>query len=76
MFRNPSTPEKFQPSRAILKHHFRMAVLLNMKGRTGYPQWDEDIPEGYDPIGEFASSEQGQLRLETELARKLNSLIT
>jgi hypothetical protein len=75
MFRNSDTPAKYQPSRTFLKHHFRMAVLLNMKARTGYPEWDEDIPEGYNQIAEITNSEQGKLRFETVLAEKLNSLI-
>ncbi len=75
MFRNSEAPEKYQPSRALLKHHFRMAVLCNMKGRAGFPKWDEDIPEGYDQITEITDSEQGKLRFETVLAGKLNSLI-
>ena len=52
-----------------------MAVLLNMKARGGYPERDEDIPEGYDQLGEITLSEQGQFRLETVLAGKLNSLV-
>jgi hypothetical protein len=75
MFQNSDVPPKYQSSRALLKHHFRMAVLLNMKGRAGYPEWDEDIPEGYDQIAEITNSEQGKLRFETVLAGKLNSSI-
>jgi hypothetical protein len=75
MFRNSDAPAPHQPSRALLKHHFRMAVLCNMKGRTGYPEWDEDIPVGCDQIAEITNSEQGKLRFETVLAGKLNSLI-
>ncbi|KAI9464035.1 hypothetical protein BJY52DRAFT_882739 [Lactarius psammicola] len=75
MYRNPNVDEKYQPSRALLKHHFRMAVLVNMKARAGYPEWDEDIPEGYDQMAEIAHSQQGQLRLETVLAGKLNVLV-
>ena len=75
MYRNPNVDEKYQPCRALLRHHFRMAVLLNMKARAGYPEWDEDIPEGYDQLDEITLSEQGQLRLETILAGKLNGLV-
>jgi len=75
MFRNPNIPAQYQPSRELLKYHFRMAVLCNMKGRAGYPEWDEDMPEGYDHMSEIANSEQGKLRLETVLAGKLNNLI-
>jgi hypothetical protein len=75
MFRNLDVPAKYQPSRALLKHHFRMAVLCNMKGRAGFPKWDEDMPEGYDHLAEIANSEQGKLRLEIILAGRLNSLI-
>ena len=73
MFRNPNVDAKYQPCRELLKHHFRMAVLVNMKGRAGYPLWDEDIPQGCDIMAEIASSEQGKLRFETVLASKLNS---
>jgi hypothetical protein len=75
MFRNSDASAKYQPSRTLLKHHFRMAVLCNMKGRAGYPEWDEDMPEGYDQMAEITNSEQGKLRFETVLAGKLNSLI-
>lgn len=75
MFQNSNVLEKYQPSRALLKHHFRMAVLLNMKGGAGYPAWDEDITPGLDPLAEISGSDQGKLRLETVLAGKLNSLI-
>jgi hypothetical protein len=75
MFRNSDTPAKYQSNRTLLKHHFRMAVLLNMKARAGYPEWDEDISEGYNQIAEITNSEQGKLRFETVLAGKLNSLI-
>lgn len=53
-----------------------MAVLLNMKGRAGYPDWDEDITPGMDPIAEISNSEQGKIRFETVLAGKLNGLIS
>ena len=72
MYRNSNGDEKYQPCRALLKHHFRMAVLLNMKARAGYPEWEEDIPEGYDQMAEIYVSQQGRLRLETVLAEKLN----
>ncbi len=75
MFQHPDIPEKYRPSRALLKYHFRMAVLLNMKGRAGYPKWDEDIPEGYDQMAEITNSEQGKLRFEIVLAGKLNNFI-
>jgi hypothetical protein len=76
MFRNPDAPAKHQPSRELLRHHFQMAVLYNMKGGAGLPEWDEDMPAGYDPIAEVTNSEQGKLRLETILAGKLNNLIS
>ena len=52
-----------------------MAVLLNMRARVGYPEWDEDIPKRYDQVAEISLSQQGQLRLETVLAGKLNVLV-
>ncbi|KAI9754431.1 MAG: hypothetical protein M4579_004699 [Chaenotheca gracillima] len=76
MSRNADAPESHQPSRALLKHHSQMAVLLNMKARAGYPEWDEDMPEGHDRIAEIAKSEQAKLRLETVMSGKLNSLIS
>ena len=76
MFRRPDIPEKYQPCEALLRKHFRMAVLLNMKGRVGYPVWDEDIPEGCDEVAEILDSEQGKLRLETVIAGKLNQNVT
>lgn len=76
MFRDINIPDKHQPCRALLKHHFRMTVLLNMKGRAGYPEWDEDIYGGeFDTIAEIANSEEGKLRFETVLAGRLNGLV-
>ncbi|ELR08811.1 hypothetical protein VC83_00753 [Pseudogymnoascus destructans] len=75
MYQDPDTVSQYQPCRGLLKHHFRMCVLLNMKGRAGYPKWDEDLPPGCDDMAEVASSEEGKLRLETILASKLNHLI-
>jgi hypothetical protein len=57
IYQIPDIPTKYQPSRALLKHHFRMAVLLNMKGRERYPEWDDDISEGYDPVAEISNCE-------------------
>jgi len=76
IFQNLDFSSKYQPSRALLKHHFRMAVLLNMKGRTGYSEWDEYITPGFDPIAEISNSEQGKVRFETVIAGKLNGLIS
>jgi hypothetical protein len=75
MFQDLTTAARYQPSREILKHHFRMSVLCNMKGRAGYPIWDEDLPKGFDQIAKISNSEQGKLRFETVLAGKLNSYI-
>ncbi|KFY30544.1 hypothetical protein V493_01846 [Pseudogymnoascus sp. VKM F-4281 (FW-2241)] len=75
MFRRPDIPNKYQPCRALLKHHFCMAVLLNMKGRVGYPVWDDDIPPGCDQVAEISNSDQGKLRFETVLAGKLNQFL-
>jgi len=61
--------------RALLEHHFRMAVLSNMKGRAGYPAWDEEMPEGCDQIAAVSSSEDGRLRFEIELATRLNGIL-
>jgi hypothetical protein len=75
MYRNPDVADKYQPSRALLKAHFRMAVLHNMKARAGYPNWDQDIPRGQDEIAEMAQSEDGRLWFETALAGRLNGLL-
>jgi hypothetical protein len=75
MFRNPDIPAKYQPNRAFLKYHFRMAILYNMKCAVELPEWDEDITDGCDPVAEIIKSEQGKLRFETVLAGKLNGLI-
>ena len=74
MHRNPNVDEQYQPSQALLKLNFRTAVLLNMKARVGYPEWDEDIrvPEGYDQMAEMFLSKQGQVWAETVLTGKLN----
>ena len=75
MFQNLNAPEEYQPCRALLKYHFRMAVMANMKGRAGYLDWDQDIPKGYDQIAEFSHSEDGKLRFEIELATRLNGIL-
>ncbi|OBT58891.1 hypothetical protein VE04_00574 [Pseudogymnoascus sp. 24MN13] len=67
MFPDPNTATQYQPRGDLLKHHFRISVLHNMKGRDGYPKWDEDIPSGCDEMAEAASSEEGKLRLEAIL---------
>lgn len=68
MFRRPDIPDKYQPCEALLRRHFRMAVLPNMKGRVGYPLWGENIPEGCDELAEILDLEQGKLRFETVIA--------
>ncbi|OBT42765.1 hypothetical protein VE00_06596 [Pseudogymnoascus sp. WSF 3629] len=75
LIRRHNIPAKYQPCRALLKHHFRMAVLLNMKGGAGYPEWDEDYSEGCDQVAEISESDQGKLRFETVLAERLNHLL-
>jgi hypothetical protein len=74
MFRNVDEPLKFQPCRALLKHHYRMAVLVNMKARAGYPNWDEDFHDGEDQLWAVSHSDQGKLLLENMLAGRLNGL--
>src|SRR2546423_11406604 len=68
-------PPQYQPLRRLLKNHFRMAVLCNMKGRGPEYDWDEDITPGIDPISEISDSEKGKLRLELAMAEKLNAFI-
>ncbi|KZF19131.1 hypothetical protein L228DRAFT_251222 [Xylona heveae TC161] len=74
MYLNPDYPAKYQPSRALLKYHFRMAVLCNLKGRGAEYDWDEDITPGMDSVKEISGSEQGKLRFELEVASRLNAL--
>ncbi|KFX98326.1 hypothetical protein V490_02366, partial [Pseudogymnoascus sp. VKM F-3557] len=74
-FRDTNTVNKYQPCRALLKHHFKMCVLLNMKGRTVYPVWDEDILPGCDDMTEVSRSEEGKLRLEAILAINTGNIL-
>jgi hypothetical protein len=71
---NTDYPEKYQPHRALLKHHWRMAVLSNIKAHGPEYSWD-DLEPGMDPVQEISSSEMGKLRFETVMAEKLNDLI-
>ncbi|KAH0563095.1 hypothetical protein GP486_002337 [Trichoglossum hirsutum] len=68
-------PQRYQPLRSLLKYHFRMAVLCNMKGRGPEYSWDEDIPPGMDPVAEISNSEEGKLRFELIMAERLNSFV-
>ncbi|KAH0556344.1 hypothetical protein GP486_005732 [Trichoglossum hirsutum] len=68
-------PQHYQPLRSLLKYHFRMAVLCNMKARGPEYDWDEDIPPGMDPVAEISNSEQGKLRFELVMAERLNHLV-
>ncbi|KAI9773442.1 MAG: hypothetical protein M1840_007658 [Geoglossum simile] len=67
-------PQHYQPLRSLLKYHFRMAVLCNMKARGPEYDWDEDIPPGMDPVAEISNSEEGKLRFELVMAERLNPL--
>ncbi|OAF55147.1 hypothetical protein VC83_08423 [Pseudogymnoascus destructans] len=75
LIRRHNIPAKYQLCPALLKHHFHMAVLLNMKGSAGYPEWDEDYSKGCDQVAEISESDQGKLRFETVLAERLNHLL-
>ena len=68
-------PQRYQPLRALLKYHFRQAVLCNMKARGPEYDWDEDITPGTDPIAEISQSEEGKLRFELIMAERLNSIL-
>jgi len=67
--------QRYQPLRSLLKYHFRMAVLCNMKARGPEYDWDEDIPPGMDPVAEISNSEEGKLRFELVMAERLNPLV-
>ncbi|KAI9780784.1 MAG: hypothetical protein M1839_006572 [Geoglossum umbratile] len=68
-------PQRYRPLRSLLKYHFRMAVLCNMKARGPEYDWDEDIPPGMDPVAEISNSKEGKLRFELVMAERLNSLL-
>ncbi|KAI9767195.1 MAG: hypothetical protein M1840_005794 [Geoglossum simile] len=68
-------PQHYQPLRSLLKYHFRMAVLCNMKARGPEYDWDEDIPPGMDPVAEISNSKEGKLRFELVMAERLNHLV-
>ena len=68
-------PQYYQPLRSLLKYHFRMAVLCNMKARGPEYDWDEDIPPGMDPVAEISNSKEGKLRFELIMAERLISLV-
>ncbi|KAI9769519.1 MAG: hypothetical protein M1840_003996 [Geoglossum simile] len=68
-------PQHYQPLRSLLKYHFRMAVLCNMKARGPEYDWDEDIPPGMDPVAEISNSKEGKLRFELVMAERLNPLV-
>ncbi|KAI9785912.1 MAG: hypothetical protein M1839_008178 [Geoglossum umbratile] len=74
VFRGDS-PERYQPLWGLLKYHFRMAVLCNMKARGPEYDWDEDITPGMDPVAEISNSKEGKLRFELIMAERLNSLV-
>jgi hypothetical protein len=68
-------PQQYQPLRALLKHHFRQAVLCNMKGRGPEYDWDEDLTPGTDPVAEISQSQEGKLRFELVMAERLNPIL-
>ncbi|KAI9763807.1 MAG: hypothetical protein M1840_009061, partial [Geoglossum simile] len=68
-------PQHYRPLRSLLKYHFCMAVLCNMKARGPEYDWDEDITPGMDPVAEISNSEKGKLRFELIMAERLNSLV-
>jgi hypothetical protein len=68
-------PQRYQPLRDLLKHHFREAVLCNMKARGPEYDWDEDITPGTDPIAEISQSKEGKLRFELVMAGRLNPIL-
>jgi hypothetical protein len=67
--------QQHQPLQALLKHHFRQAVLYNMKAHGPEYNWDEDFTPGFDPIAEISRSEEGKLRFELIMAERLNHIL-
>ena len=61
-FRND--PER--PPDALLKWHFRQAILTNMKG-AGEPRFEHDFPPGSDMLGEIREGPKPAERMGFEL---------
>jgi hypothetical protein len=71
----PNCAQQYQPLRALLKYHFRQAVLCNMKARGPEYDWDEDLIPGTDHIAEISQSKEGKLRFELIMAERLNYIL-
>ena len=54
----------------LLRWHFHMAVLANMKGAAIEPSWEMDFPEG-DRMGEIMEMPDAAERMEVELFHRL-----
>lgn len=59
-----------RPLDALLRWHFRQAVLTNMKG-AGEPHFDTDFPPGSDIMGDILSGPKAAERMEFELFDRL-----
>ncbi|RFU25229.1 hypothetical protein B7463_g11120, partial [Scytalidium lignicola] len=57
----------------VLRWHFKMCVLKNLRVHAGTPQWDHDL--GQDDMGEVLAQEDAGERMEAELFTRLGHLI-
>lgn len=70
--RNPQDPNRV--SDALLRWHFRQAVLANMRG-AGEPIFEHDFPPGTDMLAELRSEPEpyGKQRFEMEMSSRLRN---
>lgn len=66
--RDPQNPDRVSDD--LLRWHFRMAILANMKGASVEPSWEMDFPEG-DMMGEIMEMPNAAERMEEELFHRL-----
>ncbi|KAK2739636.1 hypothetical protein FQN55_009372 [Onygenales sp. PD_40] len=66
--RDPNEPNRVSDD--LLRWHFHMAVLANMRGPASEPFWETDFPEG-DMMGEILEGPHASERMELELIERL-----
>ncbi|KAK2781516.1 hypothetical protein FQN53_000532 [Emmonsiellopsis sp. PD_33] len=66
--RDPNEPNRVSDD--LLRWHFHMAVLANMRGPASEPFWETDFPEG-DMMGEILEGPYASERMELELIERL-----
>ena len=59
-----------RPPDALLRWHFRQAILTNMKG-AGEPDFEHNFPPGSDMIGDILSGPMAGERMQFELFTRL-----